>query len=190
MRCFIEIDLPENVKKHIEEKITHLENRIFGQVHSLRPAKKGNLHVTLAFLGEINEKELEEAIINVSEIAKKFAAFECSLSKIEAYPTKFPRLIWISLSDNRELFKLYCALKKALNLKEEHGGFKAHITIARIRPDKSTRTSTNNSVNIMVNEIEIEPLKFSVNEIKIMQSILKNEGAEYELIKSIPFGTA
>lgn len=179
MRCFIEIELPESIKTYIEEKITHIKNRISG--HIFRPVKKQNLHVTLVFLGETDEKELEEAIRKVSEIAKKFDAFECSLSKIEAFPEKVPRMIWVSLNECKKLSELCNELKKALMLKDEHGGFRAHITAARIRPDKTVKTA----ITIDKNEGELENLKFIVREIKIMQSILKNEGPEYKTIKSI-----
>ncbi len=190
MRCFIEIDLPESIKEYIEEKITQImpiKNRT--SRHIFMPVKKKNLHITLAFLGEIDEKELKTVIKNVSETIKKFDVFECSLSKIEAFPEKFPRMIWISLNESKELSELYNELKKALMLRDEHGGFKAHITAARIRPGKPARISANNRINIRTSEIKIEPLKFSVKEIKIMQSILKNEGVEYNIIKSIPLGT-
>lgn len=182
MRCFIEIDLPESIKAYIEEKITPIKNR--SSEHIFKPTKKENLHVTLAFLGEIDEKELEKVIKNVSKTAKKFNFFECSISKIEAIPEKFPRMIWVLLNECKELSELYNELKKALMLRDEHGGFKAHITAARIRPDKTVKTTT----TINKNEGELENLKFVVREIKIMQSILKNEGPEYKTIKSVTLG--
>jgi len=182
MRCFIEIDIPESIKTYIEEKITAIKNR--SSKHAFKPTKKENLHVTLAFLGEIDEKELEEATEKVSKTAEKSGVFECSLSKIEAVPEKFPRMIWVSLNECTELSELHNDLKKALMIKDEHGGFRAHVTAARIRPDRTVKTG----IIINKNESELDALKFKVREIKIMQSILKNEGPEYRTIKSIALG--
>lgn len=54
MRCFIEIDVPDNIKEYIFERITQIKNASIG--YDFRVVKKENLHVTLAFLGEIDEK--------------------------------------------------------------------------------------------------------------------------------------
>ncbi len=181
MRCFIEIDVPESIKAYLIEKITHIKNTSKG--YDFRITKKENIHVTLAFLGEVNENALEDVIKNTSEIARKFDCIECSLSKIEAVPAKFPRMIWISLNNNQELSKLYEGLKKALMFENEHGRFKAHITIARIKPHGNAN-NTNTVLNIGKNDIN--HLKFRVSELKLMKSTLKSEGPEYDVIKSIP----
>ena len=192
MRCFIAIDLPENIKTYVEEKIELLKNSI--EDYDFRPTKKDNLHVTLAFIGEINESELEEVIKKVSEIAKSLIAFTCSLSKIELVPEKTPHMIWVSLNTNRELSELHESLRNAFKLKDEYGGFRAHITAVRIRHMYATKI--NKTINIKTttcthkNEIKLDELKFDVREIKIMQSILKNEGPEYKVIKAVPLKSA
>ncbi|MBU4300188.1 MAG: RNA 2',3'-cyclic phosphodiesterase [Nanoarchaeota archaeon] len=177
MRCFIEIDVPDINKSYILENMMRIKNTSTG--YDFRITKKENLHITLAFLGEINEKTLSEIIKKVSEIAKSFCSFECIFSKIEPIPAKFPRIIWITLDENITLSKLYEELKKALMLENEHGSFKAHITAARLNPDSKGKKIIN------INKKGIEPLKFRVSELKIMKSILKSDGPEYIVIESI-----
>lgn len=182
MRCFIEIDIPDNIKAYIGEKVTQIKNENASTEYDFRIVKKENLHITLAFLGEIDEKTLDKTIKKVSETTKAFGSFECSLSKIEAVPAKYPRRIWITLNENIALSKLYEKLKKALMLENDHAGFKAHITAARLRPEPDSKA---NKI-IIINKNELGLLKFQVNELKIMKSVLKNEGPEYSTIKSIP----
>lgn len=177
MRCFIEIDIPDNIKSYILEKVTQLKNASTG--YDFRIVKKENLHLTLAFLGEIDEKKLEETIKTVSEIIKTVGGFECNLSKIEAVPAKCPRMIWITLDENNALSELCEELKGALMLENEHGGFKAHITAARLKPYSRAKKAA------IISKTETEPLKFLVGEIRIMKSVLKSDGPEYTMMKSI-----
>jgi len=177
MRCFIEIDLPDTVKSYVIEKVMQIKSASTG--YDFRIVKKENLHVTLAFLGEIDEKTLEEIIKKTSAVAGKFCGFECSLSKIEAFPAKSPRMIWITLNENIAFSNLYEELKKALTLENEHAGFKAHITAARLKPDSKAKKA------IIIRKTETEPLKFQVRELKIMKSTLKSDGPEYAVMKSI-----
>lgn len=125
------------------------------------------------------KKTLVEKIKKVAEITNAFCSFECSLSKIEAVPAKFPRMIWITLNENVALSEIYGRLKKALMLENEHSDFKAHITAARIRAGQQA----NKIIGITKNEIE--PLKFRISELKMMKSILKSDSPEYIVIKSI-----
>lgn len=178
MRCFIEIDIPDNIKSYILENITRIKNASTG--YDFRITKKENLHVTLAFLGEIDENSLENIIKKTKEIAKKFGEFKCRLSKIEAIPQKFPRMIWITLDENNILSKLYDELKRSLVLENEHEGFKAHITAARLKPKSNAKKA------IAIGKDETEPLKFRASELKIMKSTLKSDGPAYEIITSIP----
>ncbi len=187
MRCFVEIDIPKSIKDYLSgkaERIKSLERP--DDAYTVNITKEENLHVTVAFLGEINEKRTEEVIKKLSKIAGNYKPFECTLSKIEAIPKKSPRVIWVSLDESNTLSKLTEEIKQALMLKSEDRKFAPHITIARVKTKRFNKSTRNLPVLMdLFNNLKIEPLKFEVREIKIMQSILKKEGPEYVLIKSI-----
>lgn len=185
MRCFIGIDVPENIKTYLFEKIQALKCMNNHALYGMSITKKENIHVTLAFLGELDEKGAEKAIKTAFGIAKKIKPFECRLLNIMAVPKKHPRMIWALLDTNPELHMLYEALNRALTNEkimakgEEHNEFKAHITLARLKAAGTEK------IKGFAGEIKIDPRAFMVHEIKIMQSMLKKEGPEYVAIKSI-----
>lgn len=185
MRCFIEIDVPENTKAYLFEKIHALKSVNNCAPYSMNITKKENIHVTLAFLGELDEKGVEKTIETISAIARKFKPFECRLAKIVAFPEKHPRMIWALLDTLPELNRLHDELNRALTdekiieKSEGHNEFKAHVTLVRL---KAARTE---KIKWFADEIYVEPLAFAVREIKLMESLLKKCGAKYMAIKSI-----
>ncbi|VVB60727.1 RNA 2',3'-cyclic phosphodiesterase [uncultured archaeon] len=256
MRCFIEIDIPQSIKEYLSgkaERIKSMERP--DNAYSFSITKKENLHITIAFLGEISENRVDAVIKKVSEIAGNYRPFECTLSKIEVIPKKRPRVIWVSLDESNTLSKLSEEIKEALMVKGENKEFAPHrrsiaspelpyfrsssssiaglsfsrafaphrhsisvasnssrshansklsspsqlvncwkcravvphITLARIKIKKFSKSIRNLPIRMdLFDNTKIEPLKFEVRELKIMQSILKKEGPEYTLIKSIP----
>ncbi len=185
MRCFIEIDIPESIKEYLFEKAEIIKRGIADTGYDMRIAKKENIHATLAFLGDVGEKDIEGIIKAASNVSKEFEAFECSISKIEEVPKKYPRMIWVSLNENKAILELYNKLKRALMLKDENRSFEAHITLARLKARKFEKKQPE-KIRDAISQIGTEPLKFDARELKIMQSILKKEGPEYLLIRSIP----
>ncbi len=90
-RIFIAVNLPENTKKKLaeyEEKWPNLP---------VRWTKKENLHITLVFLGYLNDEELLEVINATKEISSKNKPFSIILNKIIYGPPKKmpPRMVWV-----------------------------------------------------------------------------------------------
>lgn len=185
MRCFIEIDTPESIKRYLLETITGLKKACENAGYDFNIVKKENIHVTLAFLGETGERDIGRIVKKASEIAEKYEGFECRISKIEAVPARFPRMIWASLDRIDALRNMYAELRQALKLEDEGREFAPHITLARL---KSRGAVNPRRITAAVRAINTAEMKFQVRELKIMQSILKKEGPEYVLIKSIPLG--
>ncbi len=67
MSCFISINIPEEISKEISKIQNELPN-FMGKKTELE-----NLHLTLKFLGEIDEKKVEEVRKKLNEV--KFRKF-------------------------------------------------------------------------------------------------------------------
>ncbi|MDP1538718.1 MAG: RNA 2',3'-cyclic phosphodiesterase [bacterium] len=187
-RIFIAINLPEDIKKKLEDcQSKWLEL-------PCRWTKKENLHITLMFLGYLSDEELVEICKTTKEVALLNPSFTINLNKIcYGPPEKMPpRVVWVEGEKSEELGKLQKDLENSLlsseNLAKEdinHEGrpYAPHITIGRIRTwefrqfEPEERPEVNEEIN----------LNFEVNSIEVMESRLKRGGPEYTILESCPF---
>ena len=100
MRVFIGIDFP----KEVREEIRKIQERL--------PEFKGkkteleNIHLTLKFLGEIDERLVERVKEKLKDI--KFESFEFKVNKIGVFSEKFVRIVWLGIDEtDRESKKLW-----------------------------------------------------------------------------------
>jgi len=97
MRCFISIDLSENIKQEID-KIQNKLPDFYGKKTELT-----NLHLTLKFLGEIGEDKVKEVKERLSGI--DFEKFEAEIDSLGVFSKKFIRIVWLHVSGCEELQK-------------------------------------------------------------------------------------
>jgi len=191
-RIFIAINLPKDIKeglsrcqKKIEKLFTPHRNRISG-AGPCRWVKKENLHLTLAFLGYLNDEQLEQVYEIVKETTAKNKPFLIFLNKVGYGPRKKlpPRLIWIQGEKSEELLKLKKDLEELLtqkiNFSPEERNFLPHITLARIKKWNWRQIEPEERPVV---DLEVS-FQLPVNSIEVMESHLKKTGAEYEILKS------
>ena len=174
-RIFIAINLPESIKKELvlwQGKWAHLP---------VRWTKPENLHITLVFLGNMADKELEGLKIKVGEIAKKHTPFSLNFTRIVYGPSKEqPRMIWVIAEESNELLSIQKDIFGNLVSKSLETKF-PHITLGRIREWEFKRIDPEEKPAIN-EEISLE---FPVSSIEIMESKLKKSGPEYTIVKSV-----
>jgi 2'-5' RNA ligase len=173
MRCFIAINLPEEVKEEISKIIEKLPKK------GIKKVAKENLHLTLKFLGEINEnliKKIEEELEKI-----KFDRFAVKLKDIGFFPNRnFIRVVWLGIDEGEEEIKeLQKEVdKKLAKLFKKEKNFEPHLTIARVKFLKDKEGFIE----------ELEKIKFEdsfeVRSFELMESILQRKGPVYKLIKS------
>ena len=170
MRCFIALDLPReaiNEIKGIQEKIRK-QNLFTGKF-----TEDENLHLTLKFLGEIDEETIEKIKKILQKI--KLDSFEVSLGEIGAFSTRFIKIIWIKL-EGKEVWDLQKEIDEKLkDLFAPEARFMSHVTIARVKsvPDKKALLE-------YIKNITPKKLRFKVNEFFLKKSTLQSEGPVYE----------
>jgi len=179
-RTFIAINLQNNIKDKIldyRKDFLHI------------PAKwveKENLHITLNFLGNLDDTQLMETIGIIEGVVENYESFVLNIEQMGFDNKKPPRLIWLTLKKNQILNNLYQELEDNIyNLDSyqfktrEQRNFNAHITLARIKGFEAKR--------LQEQDFDIKKtlnLSFEVNSIEIMESELKKTGPEYTILRS------
>lgn len=168
MRCFISINVPEKIKNEII-KIQNSLPEFYG-----KKTESENLHLTLKFLGEINEEKIEKIRQNLKEI--KFKKFESEIKGIGVFSEKFIRIIWLHLTNCNKLQKIIDENLKDLFKPEDR--FMGHLTIARVKSIKDKKKFPNE-----LKKTEMPKIKFVVDKFYLMKSELTAEGPEYKIIE-------
>lgn len=169
MRCFIALDLDkEIIDKIIEVQKNIKKNSLFNGKFT----EKENLHLTLKFLGEIDEKKLEKVKELLKEI--KFSRFDCEIGDIGVFSQKIPRIIWIKLN-GKAVYELQKQIDNKLKeLFPVEGRFMGHITIARIK-----EIGDKKGLLDYLDSVRINKIKFNIKEFSLKKSELLRNGPVY-----------
>ena len=179
MRAFIAIELPEYIKKEVDRLIKQEQKKEL----PIKWIGFENLHITLKFLGEIDESMKEKITPILKKISGEFSSSDISLSGIGCFPHPGrPRVLWIGVKQGaRMLADIACEIDKSLyplGFKEEKR-FHSHLTIGRIK--KHCRVD-----DILTREIETEA--FSVDSVTLFSSVLKPTGPTYQVVDKFSLG--
>ena len=160
-----------------DERIINELVKIQNQIEDLPETKliqKEQLHITMKFLGEVDQEKLSEVKSILSTI--KFDSFEVSLGKLGFFPSEnFIRIVWIDAIPNEKIIELQKKIENSLDpMFQKEGNFYPHITIARVGIVKNKT-----SFITKVHESKFEKLLFKINEFKLMHSQLTPKGPVY-----------
>ena len=176
MRIFVAIDLPHDLKK----EIFPLAEKVAKEI-PLRLVAKENLHLTLVFLGERNESQLEQIKKTLKSVTEGFSPFTLVFKNLTVFPdNKRPRGIWFNLGGQKEkVFSLYKKvidglLKNGLKLEEKYFEYSPHCTIGRF-PEKIKMPG---NISQKINWVNLNK-SFLVEKVILYQSKLSLKGPEY-----------
>ena len=175
MRTFIAIEIPAPVKTALAQLQAELR-QTGADVGWTNPE---NIHLTLRFLGEVEEARLPELKRLCAEIAAQCSSFSLRVKDTGYFPNaKQPRVLWAGLAGEvslaQELQQRLEAGLTALGFAPEDKRFKPHLTIGRVKSGKNLRQ--------LVAKLEmysLPELSFAVGEIVLLKSELHPAGARY-----------
>ncbi|MEW5956029.1 MAG: RNA 2',3'-cyclic phosphodiesterase [Candidatus Micrarchaeota archaeon] len=129
MRCFIALELSEEVRQHAAELLNEAK-KLDLQANFVNP---GQLHITLVFLGELPDDEAGRKLEAFKALEGKLPApFELRFSGTGFFPNEnFVKVFWIGC-ESKGLQELQKVVAEALGAKEERG-FSAHLTVCRVK---------------------------------------------------------
>lgn len=132
-------------------------------------------HVTLKFLGEVEEKKVAQIKEALQSIV--FESLSLHLSHIGVFPSEnYVRVVWVGVEPQKPVLELQQQIEeklKPLGFPVDKR-FHPHITLARVKFVKDKEAFAE-----ALKKIKVEGKEFQVKEFKLIQSILSREGAEY-----------
>lgn len=177
LRLFVGIDVP------YDSKVDLLMKAVMSSRADLKPVEPENLHLTLLFIGEVQDALLGDIKEAVSLV--KFPSFNVRLSGLGAFPSPFrPRVIWIGIKEGAEvLTDIHNQLVKSLKSRgvkpQDEKEFQPHLTLARV---KGTYGSL---PQVIMSYQDYEVGTISVNSIKLYKSTLTPKGPIYEVLHEV-----
>ena len=177
MRCFISIDLPKEIQKELSEA----QGKIYSEEAKLLNVKPENIHITLKFLGELDENQVGK----VQDVMNKsnFRKFRAKLGSIGVFPDeKFIRVVWVGIEPGEKVDEIHSILDSSLESEgfQKDREFENHATLARVKTVKDKKEFME-----QLKKIKVKPLEFEINEIHLKESILTPEGPIYSDLMKI-----
>jgi len=176
MRLFIALPLEQSVKSALGNIISDLKPH-GGSVKWVKP---DNIHMTLRFLGETDEKQVDKIKAVIDEVAGQHHCVDTSISKLGGFPNlNRPRVIWVGMEKDVDyLAKIARQIElkvRTLRFERESKAFKAHLTLARVRDSHGL----NNLVDCL-RDYRLEEIPVSFDRIVLFKSTLTPQGPIYD----------
>lgn len=180
MRLFVALSLPEELRKRLAALVEGLARTRA----PVKWVKRNNMHLTLKFLGEVEESRLQEIYEVCRLSAKEVRPFSIRVGEIGAFPsTRRPRVIWVGANQPAELMTLHRRIEEGFQstgFPAEKRRWTPHLTVGRVKGTQNMKALTSE-----LERASLDPFSFRVESFHVIQSVLKPEGPVYSVLKSI-----
>jgi len=171
MRAFLAIEIIDEIKEYLK----YINNLMALHIDGVKWAEKTGLHITLKFLGEIEEKKVSQIRESISYIENRYVPFDVTIKDIDAFPDKRKARVIITTLENGvdNIKNIYNDIDESLScsgFKRETRSFTPHITLGRMKIPGSVHGKVIK---------DIERKAFTAGSITLFKSILRHEGALY-----------
>jgi 2'-5' RNA ligase len=180
LRVFCAVDLPPDVRERAAEHIARLREAAPEVRASWERAEK--MHITLKFLGEIEQARVTVLSSAAERAASSIAPFELSIEGTGAFPPRGnPRVLWLGVSGaSGGIMRLHQRLEDECareGFARDEKRFHPHLTLARIRaPQGAGRLAR------LHQEEGFDAIEFTVQELIVLRSELGPRGSIYTKI--------
>ena len=176
---FWAVRIPDGVKQTIHGELTQVKP-IF---QFKRWVDLNDYHITLAFLGSVNQKQLASVIRLVGDAIKTQKAFMLEIKGLGAFGAQTsPRIFWGAVNEVNELFQLQKIVHKTCleaDFSLDSRPYHPHITLAR----KWGGSDAFNPEDLAThNPYREKVLTFQVSEVVLYKSNVENT-PKYEAIE-------
>lgn len=186
MRLFVALEIPHSAA----DVINHIQQQLKQEIQAERWQPLNNLHLTLHFLGEVDESIVPAIQQDMEIVTSIIRSFTLGLGYFGTFPhVQKPRVLWLGLNGNiKSLQQLHMLLGKRFDLHQglhyDERPYKPHITLARGLRITDGALSMNKW-----NEqfLDGKQPHWQVEQVHLYRSELRPEGAAHTIIHSSSF---
>jgi 2'-5' RNA ligase len=179
-RVFCAVELPEKVRRQLEEHIVNLRKQISDAAASW--SRVENIHLTLKFFGNVAADRIPVISAAASRTVAEFSTFPIGIGDTGVFPRPSrPQVLWIGVKDpSGKLSALQGRLENecaAEGFEKEDRAYRPHLTIARIRNPEGARRLADTHLQMPFTTTEVD-----LTELILFRSELSPKGSKYTAI--------
>ena len=181
-RLFIAID-PEPALLDTIFRLTSTMKREY-PVKGVRYTAPQNLHLTLHFLGDTDERLVPDLMNNLNKVCQNFSEFDLELTNLGAFPSQHnPRIIWLGVQNPKPVTELAKAIIQDIGMvtEPEKAQFSPHLTLGRVA-DAARGTSNETFSKLFAKLGNVKVGATRIREVLLYQSDLKPGGPVYTVL--------
>ena len=188
-RCFIAVELEAAVREGLRRLQQQLQGKLDVSRSALKWVRPENIHLTLKFLGEVDDGQLPSICEAATRAASEFEPFAIEVGDCGCFPPQgSARVLWVGICQGAEaLERLQRGLDEQLDVvgfAPEGRKFTPHLTLARIN-----LAQAGYAVREIVEGMAAPRLgEQEVAEIKVFQSELSKSGPTYTVLHHAVLG--
>lgn len=186
IRAFIAIDVPQDVKNHLGS----VSDALASLDLDARLAPVSSIHLTLRFLGNVEESRVSGLGNAIRRCARQVPPFPLAVRTLGAFPTRRrPRIVWAGVTGDGGLERLHRVLGlelQKLGFDRERKKFRPHLTLLRL---KSSRNRKRLSRFLDQEGDRTRPVPFCVRQIHLYESRLHSRGARHLKLATAELGS-
>lgn len=187
IRAFIAIELSKDLHQPLQQVSDTLQEEM--QDLPLRWVPVTNIHLTLKFLGDVSETNLDLIKEMLQGEARQHKPFEIGIGNLGAFPNMArPRVTWVDVEVPDEVFVLQRRIVSQvsrLGYAPDKKEFNPHLTLARV-----SRNATPLEIRGIGEVLRKQKIGYlgaaRITEVVLYRSDLQKDGAVYTKLLSAP----
>ncbi len=176
MRCFIAVELSEEIRR----KLVELQRRCAPLDKTIRWVAPEQMHLTLKFLGEVPDGRITAVAEAMTAVAVKQSPITFAVRGVGCFPPGgAARIFWVGVEEpTGTLARLQASCEETfarLGFARERRSYTPHLTVGRVK-DASYSLQIRETAR---KEANFDAGRQRAGEIVLFQSILSAEGSTY-----------
>jgi 2'-5' RNA ligase len=147
-----------------------------------------NIHLTIKFLGNVEEDSSEKIVKSMKVAVAKLEPFDMVVKGLGAFPSDDDvRIVWVGVEDPAPVEAIFKNVEKGmkkLGFKPEDRGFTPHVTVARVRSPRNLPRIK----DVLAAHADDEFGVVKVDTLFLKKSFLTNEGPVYTTVGTARLG--
>ena len=182
MRLFVALDVPAETRRSLGETLRRFEAACCGA----RWMRTESIHVTLKFIGHVEETALPAIKRSLAEIVSR-GPVEIAFRHFGSFPNeRHPRVFWLGIEAGPNLAALAAAIASNLEpfgIPREKRVFKPHLTLARFK----TQEGFPKLRQMVASPTQQDFGVMAATEFHLYESVLNSAGAVHTKLASYRF---